>query len=207
MACKSPCSWCSLRRPAGLRDCRRIARHFCSGRPEKSLTRKLELRSFSDPPENRMNIHHNARLTPLGRERTVRAIVEGGQTPQAAARAAAGATARLGPFSNLKPDCSPGPLPVSLPATITPGGPGSPGRARRALHEAAETRKPVLTQPRLALNEFSEPNRECRECSLVFGSARRRQTRRVSCTAARPSPVRSRPPLWSDWDYRRTGRS
>ena len=95
----------------------------------------------------------------------------------------------------------------SLPATITPGGPGSPGRARRALHEAAETRKPVLTQPRLALNEFSEPNRECRECSLVFGSARRRQTRRVSCTAARPSPVRSRPPLWSDWDYRRTGRS
>src|SRR5918993_618838 len=90
---------------------------------------------------------------------------------------------------------------------ITPGGPGSPGRARRALHEAAETRKPVLTQPRLALNEFSEPNRECRECSLVFGSARRRQTRRVSRTAARPSPVRSRPPLWSDWDYRRTGRS
>ena len=35
-----------------------------------------------------MNIHHNARLTPLGRERMVRAIVEGGQTPQAAARAA-----------------------------------------------------------------------------------------------------------------------
>ena len=33
-----------------------------------------------------MNIHHNARLTPLGRERMVRAIVEGGQTPQAAAR-------------------------------------------------------------------------------------------------------------------------
>jgi len=50
--------------------------------------RKLELRSFSDSPENRMNIHHNARLTPLGRERMVRAIVEGGQTPQAAARAA-----------------------------------------------------------------------------------------------------------------------
>src|SRR3954453_3411650 len=35
-----------------------------------------------------MNIHQNARLTPLGRERMVRAIVEGGQTPQAAARAA-----------------------------------------------------------------------------------------------------------------------
>ena len=35
-----------------------------------------------------MNIHQNARLTPLGREHMVRAIVEGGQTPQAAARAA-----------------------------------------------------------------------------------------------------------------------
>src|SRR5829696_7703038 len=35
-----------------------------------------------------MNIHQNARLAPLGRERMVRAIVEGGQTPQAAARAA-----------------------------------------------------------------------------------------------------------------------
>ena len=35
-----------------------------------------------------MNIHHNARLTPLGRERMVRAIVEGRQMPQAAARAA-----------------------------------------------------------------------------------------------------------------------
>ena len=35
-----------------------------------------------------MNIHHNARLTPLGRERMVRAVVEGGQTPQAAARVA-----------------------------------------------------------------------------------------------------------------------
>ena len=30
----------------------------------------------------------------------------------------------------------------SLPVTITPGGPGSPGRARRALHEAAETGSP-----------------------------------------------------------------
>ena len=35
-----------------------------------------------------MDIHKNARLTPLGRERMVRAILEGGQTPQAAARAA-----------------------------------------------------------------------------------------------------------------------
>jgi transposase InsO family protein len=35
-----------------------------------------------------MNIHQNARLTPHGRERIVRAVLEGGQTPQAAARAA-----------------------------------------------------------------------------------------------------------------------
>src|SRR5215207_177407 len=35
-----------------------------------------------------MNIHHNARLTPLGRERMLRAIVEGRAAPQAAARAA-----------------------------------------------------------------------------------------------------------------------
>jgi len=35
-----------------------------------------------------MNIHKNARLTPRGRERIVRAVLEGGQTPQAAARAA-----------------------------------------------------------------------------------------------------------------------
>ncbi len=34
-----------------------------------------------------MNIHKNARLTPLGRERLVR-LIESGQTPQAAARAA-----------------------------------------------------------------------------------------------------------------------
>ena len=31
-----------------------------------------------------MNIHQNARLTPLGRERIVRAVLQGGQTPQAA---------------------------------------------------------------------------------------------------------------------------
>ena len=34
-----------------------------------------------------MNIHKNARLTPIGRERLVRQI-ESGQTPQAVARAA-----------------------------------------------------------------------------------------------------------------------
>lgn len=34
-----------------------------------------------------MNIHKNARLTPLGRERLVRAVLDDGQTPQAAARA------------------------------------------------------------------------------------------------------------------------
>ena len=38
-----------------------------------------------------MNIHKNARLTPLGRERVVRQVVMSGQTPEAAARAA-GAT-------------------------------------------------------------------------------------------------------------------
>jgi transposase len=34
-----------------------------------------------------MNIHKNARLTPIGRERLVEAVL-GGQTPKAAARAA-----------------------------------------------------------------------------------------------------------------------
>ena len=34
-----------------------------------------------------MNIHKNARLTPIGREQMVRAVL-GGQTPEAAARAA-----------------------------------------------------------------------------------------------------------------------
>jgi transposase InsO family protein len=49
--------------------------------------RKLELRRFSDSPEDRMNIHQNARLTPLGRERVVQEVLSG-QTPKAAARAA-----------------------------------------------------------------------------------------------------------------------
>jgi transposase InsO family protein len=44
------------------------------------------LQGFSGPPENWMNIHKNARLTPIGRAQMVQAIL-GGQTPQAAARA------------------------------------------------------------------------------------------------------------------------
>jgi hypothetical protein len=36
--------------------------------------RKLELRGFSDSREDRMNMHKNARLTPLGRERIVRQV-------------------------------------------------------------------------------------------------------------------------------------
>ena len=42
---------------------------------------------FSDSSEDRMNIHKNARLTPLGRERIVNEV-SSGQTPEAAARAA-----------------------------------------------------------------------------------------------------------------------
>jgi transposase InsO family protein len=49
--------------------------------------RKLELQSFSVSSEDRMNIHKNARLTPLGRERVVKAVLSG-QAPEAAARAA-----------------------------------------------------------------------------------------------------------------------
>ena len=45
------------------------------------------MQRFRGPRENRMNIHKNARLTPIGREQMVRAILSG-QTPQAAARAA-----------------------------------------------------------------------------------------------------------------------
>ena len=53
----------------------------------RSWRRKLELRSFSESPEDRMNIHKNARLTPYGREVLVRQIVSG-QTVKAAALAA-----------------------------------------------------------------------------------------------------------------------
>jgi transposase InsO family protein len=53
----------------------------------RSWVGKLELRRFSDSPEDRMNIHQNARLTPLGRERVVQEVLSG-QTPKAAARAA-----------------------------------------------------------------------------------------------------------------------
>ena len=45
------------------------------------------MRDLSDSPEDRMNIHKNARLTPFGREVLVRHIVSG-QTLEAAARAA-----------------------------------------------------------------------------------------------------------------------
>jgi DNA-directed RNA polymerase specialized sigma24 family protein len=53
----------------------------------RSWARKLELRSFSDASEDRMNIHQNARLTPHGRALIVRQVA-GGQTPEATARAA-----------------------------------------------------------------------------------------------------------------------
>jgi transposase InsO family protein len=43
------------------------------------------LRHDSDFEEDRMNIHKNAKLTPFGRERMVRAML-GGHTPEAAAR-------------------------------------------------------------------------------------------------------------------------
>jgi len=45
------------------------------------------LQRFSDSSEDRMNMHKNARLTPLGREHVVRQVLSG-QTPEAAARAA-----------------------------------------------------------------------------------------------------------------------
>jgi hypothetical protein len=57
----------------------------------RSWARKLELRSFSDFSEDRMNIHKNARLTPLGRERVVRQVLSE-QTPAAHARQAPLAT-------------------------------------------------------------------------------------------------------------------
>src|SRR6266851_2339427 len=48
----------------------------------RSRPRKLRLRSFSDPGRDRMNMHKNARMTPIGRERLVQAVV-GGPTPAA----------------------------------------------------------------------------------------------------------------------------
>src|ERR1700730_17778266 len=48
---------------------------------EPERPRKLRLRSFRVPEEDRMNIHNNARLTPIGRERIVRQVASG-QTPQ-----------------------------------------------------------------------------------------------------------------------------
>ena len=55
-----------------------------------------------------MNIHHNARLTPLGRERMARAIAEGGRTPQAAARAAGVCPRTALLLTRHGPDCSMG---------------------------------------------------------------------------------------------------
>jgi transposase InsO family protein len=49
--------------------------------------RKLKLSKLERFSEDRMNVHKNARLTPLGRERMVVAM-RSGQTPEAAARAA-----------------------------------------------------------------------------------------------------------------------
>jgi transposase-like protein len=49
--------------------------------------RKLELRCFSDSRKDRMKMHKNARLTPLGREQIVRQV-ESGQTPEAVSEAA-----------------------------------------------------------------------------------------------------------------------
>ena len=53
----------------------------------RSGSRKLWLRHFSLVEEDRLNIHKNARLTPIGRERLVMAVLSG-QTPEAAVRTA-----------------------------------------------------------------------------------------------------------------------
>ena len=44
------------------------------------------LQHVSDPRQNRMDVHKNARLTPKGREAMVRAVVEHGLTNAQAAR-------------------------------------------------------------------------------------------------------------------------
>jgi transposase-like protein len=51
------------------------------------LTKEAEVAETSDPRENRMNVHKNARLTPHGRERIVRQV-ESRQTPKAVGEAA-----------------------------------------------------------------------------------------------------------------------
>ena len=51
------------------------------------LAEEAEVATFSDSGEERMNMHRNARLTPLGREGIVRQV-ESGQTPEAVAEAA-----------------------------------------------------------------------------------------------------------------------
>ncbi|MCH9806499.1 MAG: helix-turn-helix domain-containing protein, partial [Alphaproteobacteria bacterium] len=45
------------------------------------------LRIVSDSPEDRMNVHKNAPLTPDGRERMVRAVVDDGKPKAVVARA------------------------------------------------------------------------------------------------------------------------
>jgi len=52
-----------------------------------ALGEEAEVANFSDSSEDRMNIHKNARLTPLGRERVVMQVLSG-QTPEVAARTA-----------------------------------------------------------------------------------------------------------------------
>jgi transposase len=42
--------------------------------------------NVTDSPENRMDVHDNARLTPRGREAMVRSVVDGGLTQAEAAR-------------------------------------------------------------------------------------------------------------------------
>src|SRR6478672_10825812 len=51
----------------------------------RSRPRKLKCRSFSDSPEDRMDTHKNAPLTPKGREVMVRSVIEGGLSKAAAA--------------------------------------------------------------------------------------------------------------------------
>jgi transposase len=53
----------------------------------RSCTRKLELRSFSDSSEDRMNIHKNARLTAHSRADLARRVTVEGQAPKAVAAA------------------------------------------------------------------------------------------------------------------------
>src|SRR5829696_7072768 len=106
-----------------------------------------------------MNIHHNARLTPLGRERMVRAIVEGGQTPQAAARAAGVCprTARKW-VARFKAEGLAG-----LATLITPAAPATadePGRRRSG--DRAAPPAPAHRQGRRGLARYGQPHPQAR---------------------------------------------